>query len=118
MSLQQLTEGVRQAALDHRGFPHRIVLRVSGLGAILWDGTTDPPVVSNADEPAEAVIGLGADTLGRFLAGTLDPGEAWMDGLLEVEGSTAAAIALGQLFIPEASDPEASDPESSDQANA
>ena len=101
MSLERLTDAVRAAALANPEFPHRVALRVAGLGPILWDGTVTPAAVTNADEPAEAVIGLEADTLARVLAGTLDPGEAFMDGLFEVEGSTAAAIALGQLFIAE-----------------
>ena len=101
MSLDRLTEAVRAAALQNPDFRHCVVLRVTGLGAILWDATADPPVVSNADQPAEAVIGLSPETLEQILAGTLDPGEAWMDGMFEVEGSTTAAIALGQVFIPD-----------------
>ena len=107
MSLDMLTEGIRKAAVENPDFPHRVALRVNGLGTILWDGTATPAVVSTvaeADGSAEAVIGLEGETLAQILAGTLDPGDAWMDGLFDVEGSTTAAIALGQLFLVDTDD--------------
>lgn len=105
MTLETLTAAIRAAALDNPEFSHRVALRVTGLGTILWDGAVTPAVVSNGnDESAEAVIGLDASTLEQVLSGALDPGDAWMDGLFEVEGSTAAALALGQLFIADGPD--------------
>lgn len=101
MSLESLTEAVRATARAKPDFPYCVLLRVTDYGHIRWDGTATPPAISNEDGPAEAVIGLEAGTLEAILAGRLDPSEAWMDGLFEVEGSTAAAIALGQLFLPD-----------------
>jgi putative sterol carrier protein len=99
MSLAELTERVRAAAARHPDFSHRVKLDLGETGVILWDGIADPPAVSNANGPAEATIGMTPDTLSGILDGTLDPGDAWFDGLFAVEGSTAAALALGQLFV-------------------
>jgi|GEM_PF-1404267 len=99
MGLAELTERVRTEAARHPDFSHRVKLDLGQTGVILWDGTASPPAVSNENAAAEAAIGMTPETLSAILDRTLDPGDAWFDGLFTVEGSTAAALALGQLFV-------------------
>ncbi len=98
MSLTELTERIRTEAARHPDFGYRVKLNLGEAGIILWDGSASPPAVSNTNAPAEATVGMTPDTLTAILDGTLDPADAYFDGLFEVEGSTAAALALGQIF--------------------
>lgn len=97
--LAELTASVRALALQLGGYDYCVRLEVDGLGIILWDGAVDPPEVTNLDEPADAVIRLSPETLAAMVAGSLSPEDAWVDDLLAVEGSSTAAIRLGQLLL-------------------
>jgi hypothetical protein len=97
--LADLTADVRALALRLGGYDYCVRLEVDGLGVILWDGAVDPPEVTNLDEPADAVIRLTPDTLAALVDGSLSPEDAWMDELVGVEGSSTAAIRLGQLLL-------------------
>ena len=97
--LAELTAAVRDLALRLGGYDYCVRLEVDGLGIILWDGLAEPPDVNNRDEPADATIRLSEETLAGLVDGSLMPDDAWMDELVAVDGSSTAAIHLGQLLL-------------------
>ena len=97
--LAELTEAVRDLALRLGGYDYCVRLEIDGLGVILWDGLAEPPDVTNRNEPADATIRLSEETLVGLVDGSLMPEDAWMDELVSVDGSSTAAIHLGQLLL-------------------
>ena len=97
--LAEATDAVRALALELGGYGYCVRLDIRGLGVILWDGAVDPPEVTNLEEPADATIHLEPETLAGLVDGSLTPDDAWMDDLVAVEGSSTAAIHLGQLLL-------------------
>ncbi len=67
-------------------------------GVIILDGTVTPSAVTTEDREADVTIGASAETMGRILDGTLDPGVAFSNGLIQVEGDIGVALALGGVL--------------------
>lgn len=98
MTLQQLTDRIRQMAAGRPAFGQTIKLDLGNDGIIMLDGSAGPTRVDNADAAADATVRLTAETLARLLDGALSPTVAMMIGKIRVDGSIGAAMKLSAVF--------------------
>lgn len=94
MSIETLTEEIRERAGTSPKLGYRLKFELAEGGVILWDGTDVPPVVGNDDGEADTTIRITSDNLGKLMNGGLDPTLAYMTGKLKVEGSLGVAMKL------------------------
>lgn len=62
------------------------------------DGTTNPPVVSAVDGPADATITVSVENFSKLLSKQLKPMVAFTTGKVRLKGDMAAASALQKIF--------------------
>lgn len=98
MDLAELTDELRRCAGQNVKLGYKVKFVLDG-GAIFWDGTEQPPVISNDDaSDATTTIKISAANLEKLMAGGLDPTLAYMTGKLKVEGSMGVALKLTSMF--------------------
>src|SRR5262245_61342272 len=83
MDLSGLTETVRRAATQNPALGYRVKFVFEDGSAILWDGRSTPPAISNEDGAADTTIRVSAADLEAMFAGTLDATMAYMSGRLK-----------------------------------
>ena len=94
MSLESLTEELRRRAAANPSLGYKIKFDLGADGLIHWDGTAQPPVISNADSEADTTVRLSAEDFAKLMNGALDPTMAFMLGKLKVEGKMGVAMKL------------------------
>ncbi|GAB5388603.1 MAG: SCP2 sterol-binding domain-containing protein [Alphaproteobacteria bacterium] len=78
---------------------HKIKFDLGDDGALLLDGTAQPPTVTtDADGDAETTLRMSADSLQGMINGTLNPTMAFMTGKLKVDGNMGVAMKLSSLL--------------------
>jgi putative sterol carrier protein len=98
MTLDQLTERIRQRAASNPPLGYRVKFDLGDDGLIFWDGTASAPRIANEDGEADTTIGISADDLGKMIEGDLNPTLAYMTGRLKVSGSMGVALKISQLL--------------------
>jgi putative sterol carrier protein len=98
MSLETLTERLRQAAAENPPLGYKVKFDLGEAGIILWDGTVTPAVIGNEEGAADTTLRLSEAAAEDLVAGTLDPTMAYMTGKLKVEGSMGVALKLANLL--------------------
>lgn len=92
MSLEQLTEGVREKVAGG-GIEESVKFNLGDAGIIFLQGSE----VSNDDGDADCTIKMTAEDLGDLLSGELNPTAAFMGGKMQVEGDMNVAMKLGSI---------------------
>ncbi|CTQ58794.1 MULTISPECIES: SCP2 sterol-binding domain-containing protein [Stappiaceae] len=92
MSLEQLTEGVREKVASG-GIEESVKFDMGGDGVIFLQGSD----VSNDDGDADCTIKISAEDLADLLSGELNPTSAFMGGKMQVEGDMSVAMKLGSI---------------------
>ncbi|QFT29052.1 SCP-2 sterol transfer family protein [Labrenzia sp. THAF82] len=92
MSLEQLTEGVREK-VSSGGIEESVKFDLGDTGQIFLQGSD----VSNEDAEADCTIKMTAEDLADLLSGDLDPTAAFMGGKMQVEGDMSVAMKLGSI---------------------
>ncbi|WP_415714765.1 SCP2 sterol-binding domain-containing protein [Roseibium sp.] len=92
MSLEQLTEGVREKVASG-GIEESVKFDLGDDGTIFLQGSD----VSNDDGDADCTIKMTAEDLGDLLSGDLNPTAAFMGGKMQVEGDMSVAMKLGNI---------------------
>jgi len=98
MSLESVTEDLRQRAGRAAGLGYKVKFDVGDGAFVHWDGTGATPVISNDDSDADTTIAITLDNLEKLLSGDLDPTFAYATGKIKVEGSVGVALKMASLL--------------------
>jgi putative sterol carrier protein len=98
MSLDDLTQKIRERVGDDSGLGATIKFALGDEGVIFVDGASSPNSVSNDDNEAQCTIVMSMDDFGELLSGELDPTTAFMMGKLKVEGDMSIAMKLSSVL--------------------
>ena len=96
--LAALTARVRGLIDERPPLGHTLTLDLDETGRIFIDGTGEDSVVDNRDTLAGCTITLSAETLAGLLDGTVDGGEAFMNGQIKIAGNFEVALILAGMF--------------------
>lgn len=99
-TLNEITEQFKERVTTKKPFGHTAKLVLEGEGAVFIDATdTDNAIViSNEDKDADCTLKMSMDTLEKMGTGELDGMNAFMQGLLVIEGDQNVAMMLGDIL--------------------
>ena len=98
MSLEDLTNNLRDRVGDDAGLGARVKFDFGDDGMIFIDGASSPNTVSNEDAEADCTISITMEDYQSMAAGELDPTSAFMMGKLKVDGDMSIAMKLQGLL--------------------
>lgn len=98
MSLEDLTNNLRDRVGDDAGLDARVKFDFGDDGMIFIDGASTPNTVSNEDAEADCTISITMEDFQSMTAGELDPTSAFMMGKLKVDGDMSIAMKLQGLL--------------------
>lgn len=98
MSLEDLTNNLRDRVGDDAGLGARVKFDFGDDGMIFIDGASTPNTVSNDDAEADCTISITMEDFQSMSAGELDPTSAFMMGKLKVDGDMSIAMKLQGLL--------------------
>jgi len=98
MSLDTLTKTVKEKATQNVSLGHTVLFDLGDEGAIFWDGTQNPAVISNEKAEAETTLKLSASSLQKMLDGGMNATLAYMTGSLKISGSMGVALKINALM--------------------
>ncbi len=98
MSLEQVTEGLRERVGDDSGLTATLKFDFGDDGIVFIDGVSEPNTVSNEDQEADCTLSISMEDFMIMVAGELDGTTAFMMGKLKVSGDMAIAMKLQGLL--------------------
>jgi putative sterol carrier protein len=98
MSLETLTQGVRDSVGEDSGLGATVKFDFGDDGLIFVDGASSPNSVSNDDADAQCTIAMTMENFEKMATGDLDPTAAFMSGKLKVSGDMSIAMKLGSVL--------------------
>lgn len=98
MSLESLTEQVKDQAQQLATLGYKVKFDVEDEGVIMIDGTAFPVTVDNEDIEADCTISLNSERLEKLIGGDLSPTLAYTLGQIKVDGSLGVAMKLVSLL--------------------
>ncbi len=98
MSLEQVTEGLRERVGDDSGLKATLKFDFGDDVIVFIDGVSDPNTVSNEDQEADCTLSISMEDFMSMVAGELDGTTAFMMGKLKVSGDMAIAMKLQGLL--------------------
>ncbi|MCS7085347.1 MAG: SCP2 sterol-binding domain-containing protein [Bacteroidia bacterium] len=98
MSLQDLTERIRQKVGNDSGLNATVKFVLSDAESIYIDASKAPNVVSNDNGPADCVIKVSAETIRQIMDGETSAMSAFMSGKIKVEGNMAVAMNINKVL--------------------
>lgn len=98
MSLESITQGFRNRALDFAGLNATIKFDFGDDGCVVVDARATPPaVIEDAADP-DCTIRLSMANLEKLVDGALSPTLAYAMGKLRIEGSMGIAMKVAALL--------------------
>ena len=94
MSLQQVTEGMRERVGEDCGLGASVKWDFGDGTFLHLDASQVPNVVSNEDGDADCTLKISMDDFLAMTAGELDGTTAFMSGKLKIEGDMGIAMKL------------------------
>lgn len=98
MSLDEITERIRQKLTQAGGLKARVKFDFGDDGLVLVDTMAEPPQITHDDGDADTTLSCTLATFTAILDGTQDPNIAFMMGKLKVQGSMGLAMKLNALL--------------------
>ncbi len=98
MSLQEVTERVRERVGEDSGLGAVVKFNFGDDGVLTIDGKSTPNTVSNDDVDADTTVTMKLDDFKKMAAGDLDPTAAFMMGKIKVSGDMTVAMKLSQVI--------------------
>jgi len=94
MSLEQITEGMRERVAEDSGLGAKVKFDFGDDGVVMLDASQVPNVVSNDDADADCTLKISMADFIAMTQGELDGTTAFMMGKLKVEGDMGIAMKL------------------------
>ena len=98
MSLQEITEGMRQRVGEDSGLGARLKFDFGDDGIVFLDATQVPNVISNDDAEADCTLKISMNDFIAMTKGELDGTTAFMMGKLKIEGDMGIAMRLQSVL--------------------
>ncbi len=98
MSLEEITEGFKEAVGEDSGLGSVVKFDFGDDGIIHVDAKQVPNVVSNDDKDADCTLRMALDDFLAMRAGELDGMAAFMSGKLKIEGDMSVAMKLQSVM--------------------
>ncbi len=98
MSLEQVTEGLRERVGDDSGLGATLKFDFGDDGVVFIDGVSNPNTVSNDDTEADCTIAMSMEDFMSMVNGELDATTAFMMGKLKVAGNMGIAMKLQSVL--------------------
>ncbi len=94
MSLEQLTDGLRERVGEDCGLGASVKWDFGDGTYLLLDASQVPNVISNDDGDADCTLKISIENFTAMIAGELDGTSAFMTGKLKIEGDMGIAMKL------------------------
>jgi len=94
MSLEQLTDGLRERVGEDCGLGSSVKWDFGDGTYLLLDASQVPNVISNDDGDADCTLKISIENFTAMIAGELDGTSAFMTGKLKIEGDMGIAMKL------------------------
>ncbi len=98
MSLQEVTERVRERVGAESGLDAVVKFNFGDDGVLTIDGKSTPNTVTNDDVDADTTVTMKLDDFKQMAEGELDPTAAFMMGKIKVSGDMTVAMKLSQVI--------------------
>lgn len=98
MSLQQITEGMRERVGEDCGLGAKVKWDFGDDGIVLLDAAQVPNVVSNEDGDADCTLKISMADFIAMTQGELDGTTAFMMGKLKIDGDMSIAMKLQSVL--------------------
>lgn len=98
MTLEKITEEIRNSVGAHSPLEAIIKFDFGDDGVVRIDGKASPTVVDNDDTDADCTVKVTMDNFVQIAEGNLNPQMAFMTGKLRVEGDMSLAMQLGSIL--------------------
>ncbi len=98
MSLEQVTEGLRERVGEDCGLGASVKWDFGDGTFLLLDAAQVPNVVSNDDADADCTLKISMDDFLAMTQGELDGTSAFMSGRLKIEGDMGIAMKLQSVL--------------------
>ncbi len=98
MSLEQVTEGMRERVGEDSGLGATLKFDFGDVGVVYVDGTATPNTVSNEDIDADCTISMTLEDFMSMVNGELDGTTAFMMGKLKVAGDMGIAMKIQSVL--------------------
>ena len=98
MTLEKITETMRERVGEHSPISAIIKFDFGDDGIVRIDGKASPTVVDNADSEADCTVKVTMDNFVEIAEGNLNPQMAFMTGKIRVEGDMSLAMQLGSIL--------------------
>ena len=98
MSLDALTNRIKEKVGTNSGLDATVKFDLGGDGVIYVDGKSSPNSVSNEDKDADCTISMSLENFTKLVDGELDPTTAYMFGKLKIAGSMGVAMKLSKVL--------------------
>lgn len=98
MTLDEITQTMRERVGDSAGIGKCIVFDFGDDGLVRIDDTQSPATISNDQGDADTTISVSKDDFEEIASGKQNAQMAFMMGKLKVDGDMSVAMQLGQIL--------------------